>query len=140
MQPLFKFKIRLDPQTSAALAPPTAHLFLDAQARQAESETRLVRIAHELRNRLGAITSALEVLNIAQAGGELAAEAQAVIRRQTRLLAQTLYDIGVPPGHAWDGAAAEQIVVDAALSWLESPFDVMVDGRGNDQPALVESH
>jgi hypothetical protein len=131
MQPLFKFQVRLDPRTSAALSRPAMHPSIEAQARHAESEKRLVHIAHELRNRLGAITAALEVLGIAPAGGQLAAEAQAVIGRQTRQLAQVLRDIGaVPDQHAWNAAPAEQIIVNAALTWLESPADLMADGGG----------
>jgi hypothetical protein len=140
IQPLFQLKIRLDPESSAVFAQPTVHLLLEAQAQRAESEQRLLRIAHELRNRLGAITAAVEVLNIAHADGELALEAKAVIGRQTRLLAQMLRDIGaVPRGPAWDPAGVEQIVVDAALSWLASPRDSMPGVRA-DGVTMLESH
>jgi hypothetical protein len=141
MQPLFKFKVRLDQPSSAALAHLSGRALMKAQARQAESEKRLMRIAHELRNRLGAITAAVEVLDIAQAGGELAAEAQAIIARQTGQLAQVLRDIGVVPGeHAWDAGGAEQIIVNAAWTWLESPYDAMADVGNNSKRGLLERH
>jgi hypothetical protein len=113
MQPLLQFTTSPDPQSA--------------------------RIVHELRNRLGAITGAVEVLNIAESGGELAAEAQAIIVRQTRLLAQVLRDLGVMPHeHAWHDAGAEQIVVDMAASWLESPRVMLsADGEDDEMPAML---
>jgi signal transduction histidine kinase len=115
------------------LASSVAEALSQARARQHESECRLSRIAHELRNRLGAITAAVEVLNFAEAGGELAAEAKEVISRQTRLLAQMLQDIGATPRNgSIDSLAAEQIVVDTARWWLQSPGDDMLPSAGGD--------
>jgi signal transduction histidine kinase len=94
-------------------------------ALRAEPEKRLELVAHELRNRLGAITAAVEVLNFADAGGELAAEARAVIGRQTRLLALMLDDLGIaqhePAAHS--PAPQQIVVVEAARAWLEDAWD-----------------
>jgi signal transduction histidine kinase len=102
---------------------------------------RSARIVHELRNRLGAITGAVEVLNIAEPGGELAAEAQAIIVRQVRQLAQVLHELGVVPReHVRHDAGAEQIVVDTAASWLELPRVDLPGADGDDPtPAVLES-
>jgi hypothetical protein len=141
MQPLFHFKARLEPQSAAPLTRVPFSDVLQAQARQAECERKLAQIAHALRNRLGAITAAVEVLNISEPGGELAAEAQAVIGRQTRLLAQMLHEQGVLPREPiWDGARVEQIVVDTAASWFQSPPLVLsLRGAGEESRLVLES-
>jgi hypothetical protein len=140
LQPLFHFKAQLEPQSAAPLTRVPFGDVLQAQARQAESERKLAQIAHALRNRLGAITAAVEVLNISEPGGELAAEAQAVIGRQARLLAQMLHEQGVLPREPiWEGARVEQIAVDTAASWLNSaPFVSYLRGAGEESRLELE--
>ncbi len=65
---------------------------------QAESANRakdefLAMLGHELRNPLGAIASAVEVLNSVNADTELAANARLIIGRQTRHLAHLMDDL-----------------------------------------------
>jgi signal transduction histidine kinase len=141
MQPLFQFKARLEAQSAAPLTGVPLRDVLQAQARQAASERKLARIAHELRNRLGAITAAVEVLNISEPGGELATEAQEVIGRQTRLLARMLHELDVMPREQfWNGAGVEQIVVDTAASWLQShPLLLSLRGAGEESRLVLES-
>jgi signal transduction histidine kinase len=62
------------------------------QASRAKDEF-LAMLGHELRNPLGAITSASEVLKQAPADTELAANARAIIERQTRHLARLVDDL-----------------------------------------------
>ena len=71
----------------------TARALSEAQARQAAGDELLARATHEMRNRLGAISAAVDVLQASALGGELAAEAQAIIARQTRQLSQILHDL-----------------------------------------------
>lgn len=66
--------------------------------REAENANRakdefLAMLAHELRNPLSAIASAVEVLNRAQAHAEIAADARRIIERQTRHLARLMDDL-----------------------------------------------
>jgi signal transduction histidine kinase len=53
----------------------------------------LAMLSHELRNPLGAIAAAVEVLNRTQGRGDLAASARRVIERQTRHMAQLMNDL-----------------------------------------------
>ena len=69
-----------------------------AARRQAESASRakdefLAMLGHELRNPLGAIASAVEVLNRVDAGTEVAVNARRIIGRQTRHLAHLMDDL-----------------------------------------------
>ena len=53
----------------------------------------LSMLGHELRNPLGAISAAIDVLDAAEPGSESAAEARAIIARQTRNLAHMMSDL-----------------------------------------------
>ena len=69
-----------------------------AARRQAEAASRakdefLAMLGHELRNPLGAIASAVEVLNRVDAGTDTAANARLIIGRQTRHLAHLMDDL-----------------------------------------------
>ena len=77
-----------------------AHLTERALAarQQAEAASRakdefLSMLGHELRNPLGAISAAIDVLDLAVPGSPGAAEARAIISRQTRNLAHMMNDL-----------------------------------------------
>ena len=66
-------------------------------ARDLQGQDLLALIGHELRNPLGAIAAAAQVLQLDDPGAATAAEAHAVLARQTRVLGQlmtTLQDLG----------------------------------------------
>jgi signal transduction histidine kinase len=71
----------------------------ESQARQAAEQANrgkdafLALLGHELRNPLGAIASAVEVLNRTQGQGDVAAHARRVIERQVRQMAQLMNDL-----------------------------------------------
>ena len=69
-----------------------------AARREAENASRakdefLTMLSHELRNPLGAIAAAIDVLDAADPGSQVACEAQAIIARQTRNLSHMLNDL-----------------------------------------------
>ncbi len=69
-----------------------------AARREAEAASRakdefLTMLSHELRNPLGAISAAIDVLEIADPGSHTGAEARAIIARQTRNLAHMMNDL-----------------------------------------------
>ncbi len=69
-----------------------------AARREAEAASRakdefLTMLSHELRNPLGAISAAIDVLDIAEPGSHTGAEARAIIARQTRNLAHMMNDL-----------------------------------------------
>jgi signal transduction histidine kinase len=69
-----------------------------AAQRVAEDASRakdefLTMLSHELRNPLGAIAAAIDVLDSADPGAHVAGEAQAIIGRQTRNLSHMLNDL-----------------------------------------------
>ncbi|AEG92108.1 hybrid sensor histidine kinase/response regulator [Ramlibacter tataouinensis] len=69
-----------------------------AARRQAEAASRakdefLAMLSHELRNPLGAVSAAVEVLEIAPADSPSATEARGIIARQTRNLAHMMDDL-----------------------------------------------
>lgn len=66
------------------------------QAAEAASRAKdefLSMLGHELRNPLGAISAAIDVLDVAPPGSESAGEARAIIARQTRNLAHMMGDL-----------------------------------------------
>jgi signal transduction histidine kinase len=65
----------------------------DAEAASRAKDEFLTMLSHELRNPLGAICAAVEVLESAPAGGPSAADAQAIIGRQSRNLAHMMNDL-----------------------------------------------
>jgi PAS domain S-box-containing protein len=69
-----------------------------AARREAEAASRakdefLTMLSHELRNPLGAISAAVDVLEAAEAGSSNAVEARSIIGRQTRNLAHMMNDL-----------------------------------------------
>jgi signal transduction histidine kinase/CheY-like chemotaxis protein len=69
-----------------------------AAREQAEADSRakdefLTMLSHELRNPLGAISAASDVLDMAQPGSPIATDARAIIGRQTRNLAHMMNDL-----------------------------------------------
>ena len=69
-----------------------------AARREAEAASRakdefLTMLSHELRNPLGAISAAIDVLEVADPAGHTGAEARAIIARQTRNLAHMMNDL-----------------------------------------------
>jgi PAS domain S-box-containing protein len=66
---------------------------LGAEAANRAKDEFLAMLSHELRNPLGAIASAVEVLKLASGDPALAAEARSVIERQTRHLGRMMDDL-----------------------------------------------
>jgi signal transduction histidine kinase len=65
----------------------------DAQAASRAKDEFLAMLGHELRNPLGAISAATDVLEAAPAASESAAEARTIVARQTRNLAHLVHDL-----------------------------------------------
>ncbi|MGZ5179684.1 MAG: hybrid sensor histidine kinase/response regulator [Ramlibacter sp.] len=65
----------------------------ELQAVQRARDDLLSMLGHELRNPVGAIVSALDVLDTSRAGGAAAEEAQAIIRRQARSLVDLMNEL-----------------------------------------------
>ena len=74
----------------------TERALAERQAAEAASRAKdefLTMLSHELRNPLGAISAAIDVLDSAVPGTQEAAEARAIIARQTRNLAHMMNDL-----------------------------------------------
>jgi signal transduction histidine kinase len=65
----------------------------DAEAASRAKDEFLTMLSHELRNPLGAICAAVDVLDVAPPGSPGAAEARAIIGRQSRNLAHMMNDL-----------------------------------------------
>ena len=65
----------------------------EAEAASRAKDEFLTMLSHELRNPLGAISAAVDVLETAPPGSPIAPEARAIIARQTRNLAHMLNDL-----------------------------------------------
>jgi PAS domain S-box-containing protein len=65
----------------------------DAETASRAKDEFLTMLSHELRNPLGAISAAIEVLESAEPGAPNAAEARTIIARQTRNLAHMMNDL-----------------------------------------------
>ena len=65
----------------------------EAEAASRAKDEFLTMLGHELRNPLGAISAAIDVLDAAGEGSETAAEARTIIARQTRNLAHMMNDL-----------------------------------------------
>ncbi|MDQ6881759.1 MAG: ATP-binding protein, partial [Pseudomonadota bacterium] len=66
---------------------------LEAETASRAKDEFLTMLSHELRNPLGAISAAVDVLESALADSETAAEARAIIARQTRNLSHMMNDL-----------------------------------------------
>jgi signal transduction histidine kinase len=66
---------------------------LEAESASRAKDEFLTMLSHELRNPLGAISAAIDVLDSAPADGETAAEARSIIGRQTRNLSHMMNDL-----------------------------------------------
>jgi signal transduction histidine kinase/CheY-like chemotaxis protein len=66
---------------------------LEAESASRAKDEFLTMLSHELRNPLGAISAAIDVLDSAPAAGETAAEARSIIGRQTRNLSHMMNDL-----------------------------------------------
>ncbi|HKW95021.1 MAG TPA: response regulator, partial [Methylomirabilota bacterium] len=75
----------------AAVALDNCLLYREIQERDARKEQFVAMLAHELRNPLGAITSAVGVLDIAS--GDPAERARAIVKRQLQHLTQLVDDL-----------------------------------------------
>lgn len=65
----------------------------EAEAASRAKDEFLTMLGHELRNPLGAISAAIDVLETAQQGSDTAADARTIIARQTRNLAHMMNDL-----------------------------------------------
>lgn len=65
----------------------------DAEAASRAKDEFLTMLSHELRNPLGAISAAIDVLEVADPASNTGAEARAIIARQTRNLAHMMNDL-----------------------------------------------
>ncbi|HSV35402.1 MAG TPA: ATP-binding protein [Ramlibacter sp.] len=65
----------------------------DAEAASRAKDEFLTMLSHELRNPLGAISAAIDVLDAADPASRIGAEARAIITRQTRNLAHMMNDL-----------------------------------------------
>ncbi len=77
----------------AATAIDNCLLFQEIQQRDVRKDQFVAMLAHELRNPLGAITSAVGVIEIAGEGTDAAGRALAVIRRQLKSLTELVDDL-----------------------------------------------
>jgi len=77
----------------AASAVDNCLLFQEIQQRDVRKDQFVAMLAHELRNPLGAITSAVGVIEIAGEGTDAAGRALAVIRRQLKNLTELVDDL-----------------------------------------------
>lgn len=68
-------------------------LYEQAERNNRTKDEFLAMLSHELRNPIGAISSALHVLGIADGNAEMAGRARAIIERQTRHLARIVDDL-----------------------------------------------
>jgi signal transduction histidine kinase/CheY-like chemotaxis protein len=82
-----------DLASRAAIAIDNCLLYQEIQQRDVRKDRFVAMLAHELRNPLGAITSALGVLEILGEGKDLAVQARAVIKRQLQNLTQLVDDL-----------------------------------------------
>ncbi len=83
-------------QSERARAQATEHALAarrDAEAANRAKDEFLTMLSHELRNPLGAISAAVDVLDVADPGSTTAGEARAIIGRQTRNLAHMMNDL-----------------------------------------------
>jgi PAS domain S-box-containing protein len=65
----------------------------EAEAASRAKDEFLTMLSHELRNPLGAISAAIDVLEVADPAGPTGAEARAIIARQTRNLSHMMNDL-----------------------------------------------
>lgn len=121
-----------------------------AARRQAESANRakdefLAMLGHELRNPLGAIASAVEVLNRVDAGAEVAVNARRIIDRQTRHLAHLMDDL-LDVGRVISGKvrlSTQRLELGALIERVMANFEVTGQARSHDlqldlKPAWVD--
>jgi signal transduction histidine kinase/CheY-like chemotaxis protein len=114
-----------------------------AARREAEAASRakdefLTMLSHELRNPLGAISAATDVLEAAEAGSPTATEARAIIARQTRNLAHMMNDL-LDVGRVIAGKillARQTIDVAAIVERVHQTL--MITGEVKDHPVRVE--
>ena len=107
--------------------------------RQAEAANRakdefLAMLGHELRNPLGAIASAVEVLNRVGAGDDVAINARRIIGRQTRHLAHLMDDL-LDVGRVISGKvrlSLRRLELGALIERAVATFDVTGQSRGHD--------
>jgi signal transduction histidine kinase/DNA-binding response OmpR family regulator len=77
----------------AAAALENCRLYQEIKARDHQKDEFLAMISHELRNPLGAITTAVGLLDLIGAPGDRASRARSVIRRQSAHLARMVDDL-----------------------------------------------
>ena len=65
----------------------------EAEAASRAKDEFLTMLSHELRNPLGAISAAIDVLDVADLASHTGVEARAIIARQTRNLAHMMNDL-----------------------------------------------
>lgn len=130
-------RARLAPQLRALIAGEQAARLQAESASRAKDEF-LAMLGHELRNPLGAIASAVEVLNRVDAGTELAVNARLIIGRQTRHLAHLmddLLDVGrvisgkvlLAKQRLELGALVERVIANFELTGMSQRHDVRLE-------------
>ncbi len=110
-----------------------------AARQQAEAANRakdefLAMLGHELRNPLGAIASAVEVLNRVDAGADVAVNARRIIGRQTRHLAHLMDDL-LDVGRVISGKvrlSKRRLELGALIERVVATFEVTGQSRGHD--------
>jgi len=103
------------------------------QASRAKDEF-LTMLSHELRNPLGAISSAIDVLEVADPGSAVGAEARAIIARQTRNLSHMMGDL-LDVGRVIAGKillTRQPVNVAAVVRRVEETLAITGEGRNHD--------
>lgn len=135
---------RAEQERAALVEREQAARLLAESASRAKDEF-LAMLGHELRNPLGAIASAVEVLNRVDAGTELAANARLIIGRQTRHLSRLMDDL-LDVGRVISGKvllSTRRLELGALVERVMATFQVMGASQRHDlrlslEPAWVE--
>jgi signal transduction histidine kinase len=124
---------RAERERAALVEREQAARLLAESASRAKDEF-LAMLGHELRNPLGAIASAVEVLNRVDGGTELAANARQIIGRQTRHLAHLMDDL-LDVGRVISGKvllSTRRLELGALVERVLATFEVTGESQGHD--------
>jgi signal transduction histidine kinase/CheY-like chemotaxis protein len=132
-------------EARAALTASEQRARLEAESASRAKDEFLAMLGHELRNPLGAIASAVEVLDRVQADAPVAANARQIIARQTRHLARLMDDL-LDVGRVISGKvrlSRRSLDLAALVQRVVANFEVTGEGRQHElrlrlNPAWVD--